>query len=84
MSLLQSLLRSNIVQSISSLSSSLTSSTTTAFVRRQYWREVLRIKSYNPKAKKNKIVLEDVEVMANRSARAQAGEGEYSTMKHET
>lgn len=43
--------------------------------QRQYWKEVLRIKSFNPKAKKNKVVLEDVETMSLRSNISQAHEG---------
>ncbi len=43
---------------------------------RQYWKEVLRVRSYNPK-KKNPIVLEDVERLAERSLRAQGSEGRY-------
>jgi hypothetical protein len=40
---------------------------------RQYWREVLRIKSYE----NNKITLEDPDAMAQRSSRAQGAEGMY-------
>ena len=45
--------------------------------QRSYWREVLRVKSYNPKAETNKIIYEDPSTMAERSSRAQAGEGMY-------
>mmetsp|Transcript_4543 Transcript_4543/g.5564 ORF Transcript_4543/g.5564 Transcript_4543/m.5564 type:complete len:161 (-) Transcript_4543:8-490(-) len=43
--------------------------------RRQYWKEVLRIKSYDPKKKENPIVLEDVDRMVQRTLRAKASEG---------
>jgi len=46
-----------------------------SMIHRHYWKEVLRIKSFNPKAKQNQIVLEDVEKMSLRSNRAQADEG---------